>query len=192
MAAPAPALAPSPFLTGPSGRVIDGKAVADTIRAEVAAAVSELKEKTGGKVRRRRRRRRRRRGGAGDDRRALHLSLSPSRSRALDPASPSHTHARTPPHNTHTHSQVPGLAVVIVGDRKDSRTYVSMKHKACAECGVASFSCELPGDATQADVLGAVAKFNADPAVHGILVQLPVSVFLGGGAGGGGRRRLCF
>lgn len=51
--AAAPALAPSPFLTGPSGRVIDGKAVADTIRAEVAAAVKELKEKTGGKVRRR-------------------------------------------------------------------------------------------------------------------------------------------
>lgn len=47
----APAIAPSPFLTGESGRVIDGKAVADTIRAEVAAAVNELKEKTGGKVR---------------------------------------------------------------------------------------------------------------------------------------------
>lgn len=49
-----------------------------------------------------------------------------------------------------------------------------MKHKACAECGVASFSCELPAEATQQDVLAAVAKFNADPAVHGILVQLPV------------------
>ena len=46
----APALGPSPFLTGSSGRVIDGKAVADTIRAEVTARVQELKEKTGGKV----------------------------------------------------------------------------------------------------------------------------------------------
>lgn len=50
-----------------------------------------------------------------------------------------------------------------------------MKHRACAECGVASFSCELPEAATQAEVLAAVARFNADPAVHGILVQLPVS-----------------
>jgi hypothetical protein len=49
--AAAPALAPSPFLTGPSGKVIDGKAVADTIRAEIAEAVKQLKEKTGGKVR---------------------------------------------------------------------------------------------------------------------------------------------
>jgi methylenetetrahydrofolate dehydrogenase (NADP+)/methenyltetrahydrofolate cyclohydrolase len=50
-----------------------------------------------------------------------------------------------------------------------------MKHKACAECGVASFSCELPETATQEEVLAAVEKFNKDDAVHGILVQLPVS-----------------
>jgi 5,10-methylene-tetrahydrofolate dehydrogenase/methenyl tetrahydrofolate cyclohydrolase len=70
--------------------------------------------------------------------------------------------------------QVPGLAVVIVGDRKDSATYVRMKKKACADAGIASFDCDLPGDATQADVLAAVAGFNANPEVHGILVQLPV------------------
>jgi 5,10-methylene-tetrahydrofolate dehydrogenase/methenyl tetrahydrofolate cyclohydrolase len=78
--------------------------------------------------------------------------------------------------STHTpsHQKVPGLAVVIVGERKDSQTYVRMKRKACAEVGFRSFDCDLPADATQADVLAAVAKFNADPDVHGILVQLPV------------------
>ena len=70
--------------------------------------------------------------------------------------------------------QVPGLAVVIVGDRKDSATYVRMKKKACADVGIRSFDCDLPGDASQADVLAAVSRFNSDPDVHGILVQLPV------------------
>jgi hypothetical protein len=69
---------------------------------------------------------------------------------------------------------VPGLAVVIVGERKDSQTYVRMKRRACAEVDFRSFNCDLPGDSTQQEVLDAVAKFNANPAVHGILVQLPV------------------
>ena len=69
---------------------------------------------------------------------------------------------------------MPGLAVVIVGDRKDSATYVRMKKKACADVGIRSFDCDLPGDASQADVLAAVSRFNSDPDVHGILVQLPV------------------
>jgi len=74
---------------------------------------------------------------------------------------------------------VPGLAVVIVGERKDSQTYVRMKRKACTEVGFRSFHCDMPGDSTQQEVLKAVAKFNADPHVHGILVQLPVRrVFL--------------
>jgi len=64
--------------------------------------------------------------------------------------------------------------VVIVGDRSDSATYVRMKKKACADAGIASFDCDLPGDASQADVLAAVEAFNTNPAVHGILVQLPV------------------
>jgi 5,10-methylene-tetrahydrofolate dehydrogenase/methenyl tetrahydrofolate cyclohydrolase len=61
-----------------------------------------------------------------------------------------------------------------VGERKDSQTYVRMKRRACAEVGIRSFDCDLPGDSTQQEVLEAVAKFNANPDVHGILVQLPV------------------
>ena len=70
--------------------------------------------------------------------------------------------------------QAPGLAVVLVGDRKDSETYVRSKKKACAEAGIESFGTDLPGDATQEEVLRVVEAYNADPAVHGILVQLPM------------------
>ncbi|KAI8470517.1 MAG: bifunctional protein [Monoraphidium minutum] len=72
------------------------------------------------------------------------------------------------------HGKVPGLAVVIVGERKDSQTYVRMKRRACAEVGIRSFECDMPEASTQQEVLGAVARFNADPNVHGILVQLPL------------------
>uniref|UniRef100_A0A7S0WZ01 Methenyltetrahydrofolate cyclohydrolase n=2 Tax=Pyramimonas obovata TaxID=1411642 RepID=A0A7S0WZ01_9CHLO len=70
--------------------------------------------------------------------------------------------------------KVPGLAVVIVGTRGDSQTYVNMKKKKCAECGIASFGKELPETVTQEELLKVVQDFNADPAVHGILVQLPL------------------
>ena len=70
--------------------------------------------------------------------------------------------------------EAPGLAVVLVGARKDSQTYVRNKKKACAEAGIASFGAELPETATEAEVLAAVEGFNADPKVHGILVQLPL------------------
>lgn len=70
--------------------------------------------------------------------------------------------------------QVPGLAVVIVGERKDSQTYVRMKRKACEEVGIASFGADLPDTATQQEVLDVVQQLNANPDVHGILVQLPV------------------
>ncbi len=68
------------------------------------------------------------------------------------------------------------MAVVIVGDRQDSQTYVRMKQKACEEVGIASFGSSLPASATQAEVLETVRRFNDNPDVHGILVQLPVSV----------------
>jgi hypothetical protein len=64
--------------------------------------------------------------------------------------------------------------VVIVGDRGDSQTYVRMKKAACKEVGIASFGADLPATATQQEVLDTVAGFNANPDVHGILVQLPV------------------
>jgi hypothetical protein len=172
--ASAPAIAPSPFLTGPSGRVIDGKAIADTIRAEVAAAVQDLKAKTGGKVRERRTNVKRRARAALSRRRRRRRRPA---ARSLEKRNETNNHKRPPSllsPETKTLNQVPGLAVIIVGDRKDSRTYVAMKHKACAECGVASFSRELPDTATQEDVLAAVEAFNADDKVHGILVQLPV------------------
>lgn len=72
------------------------------------------------------------------------------------------------------YGRVPGLATVLVGDRTDSQTYVRMKKKACTEAGIASFGCELPGDTSQDDLLKAVSDLNANPDVHGILVQLPL------------------
>ncbi|GIL72374.1 hypothetical protein Vretimale_4152 [Volvox reticuliferus] len=72
------------------------------------------------------------------------------------------------------YSRVPGLAVVIVGERKDSQTYVRMKRKACEEVGISSFGADLPETATQEEVLEVVRGFNSNPDVHGILVQLPL------------------
>ncbi|KAL3142873.1 Bifunctional protein FolD 4, chloroplastic [Trebouxia sp. C0009 RCD-2024] len=97
--------------------LIDGKAIAQTIRKEVAAEVVKLREKYG---------------------------------------------------------KSPGLAVVLVGSRKDSETYVRNKKKACEEVGIESFGSTLPEDVTEEEVLKVVQGFNADPAVHGILVQLPL------------------
>jgi methylenetetrahydrofolate dehydrogenase (NADP+)/methenyltetrahydrofolate cyclohydrolase len=68
----------------------------------------------------------------------------------------------------------PGLATVLVGDNPASALYVSMKRKACAECGIASFPHELPRTATQEEVVALVRRLGADPKVHGILVQLPL------------------
>ncbi len=68
----------------------------------------------------------------------------------------------------------PGLAVVIVGDNPASRVYVRHKTKACAETGIHSEVHEFPASATEAAVLERIARLNADPKVHGILVQLPL------------------
>jgi 5,10-methylene-tetrahydrofolate dehydrogenase/methenyl tetrahydrofolate cyclohydrolase len=68
----------------------------------------------------------------------------------------------------------PGLAAVLVGDNPASQAYVRNKRKACAEAGIESFGFELPKTATQAEVQDLVAQLNADPRVHGILVQLPL------------------
>ncbi|KAI5680417.1 hypothetical protein M9H77_01644 [Catharanthus roseus] len=97
--------------------IIDGKAIAQTIRSEIASEVRLLSEK---------------------------------------------------------YSKVPGLAVVIVGNRKDSQSYVSMKRKACAEVGIKSFDIDLPEEVSEADLIHKVHELNANPDVHGILVQLPL------------------
>lgn len=68
----------------------------------------------------------------------------------------------------------PVLATVLVGDRPDSATYVAAKGKACQELGMGSISHHLPGDASQGQVEDLVRELNADPNVHGILVQLPL------------------
>lgn len=68
----------------------------------------------------------------------------------------------------------PGLATVLVGENPASQVYVRNKQKACAEVGINSFGYKLPEDATQEEVETLVRKLNADPAVNGILVQLPL------------------
>ncbi len=100
-----------------TAHIIDGKAIAAAIRAEIAQEVARMKE---------------------------------------------------------VHGVVPGLATVLVGDRKDSQTYVRMKKKACAEVGITSFGYDLPGDASQERVIQLVRELNANPEVDGILVQLPL------------------
>lgn len=97
--------------------IIDGKAIAQTVRSEIAEEVNKLSEKYG---------------------------------------------------------KVPGLAVVIVGNRKDSLTYVTMKRKACAEVGIKSFEIDLPEKVSEAELISKVHELNANPEVHGILVQLPL------------------
>jgi len=100
-----------------SAQLIDGKAVAATIRGEIKAEVEQMKAQ---------------------------------------------------------YDRVPGLAAVLVGERKDSQTYVRMKKKACAEVGITSFGYNLPADISQEELLKVVRDLNANPDVHGILVQLPL------------------
>jgi len=70
--------------------------------------------------------------------------------------------------------QIPTLAAVLVGENPASQTYVSSKGKACLEAGMGSITHKLPAEATQAEVEDLVRALNADPAVNGILVQLPL------------------
>jgi methylenetetrahydrofolate dehydrogenase (NADP+) / methenyltetrahydrofolate cyclohydrolase len=69
---------------------------------------------------------------------------------------------------------VPGLAVVLVGDDAASSVYVRNKVKDCAEVGIVSTLDRMPADTTEHALLARIAQLNADPAVHGILVQLPL------------------
>ncbi len=100
-----------------SAKIIDGKAIAATIRGEVKAEVEAMQAQYG---------------------------------------------------------KVPGLATVLVGERRDSQSYVRMKKKACAEVGITSFGHDLSADISQQELLQIVRDLNANPDVHGILVQLPL------------------
>jgi methylenetetrahydrofolate dehydrogenase (NADP+) / methenyltetrahydrofolate cyclohydrolase len=72
-----------------------------------------------------------------------------------------------------TKGVTPGLAVVLVGDDPASRAYVRSKDKMCRELGLHSVKLELPASTTQTELLQCVEELNADPTIHGILVQSP-------------------
>jgi len=72
------------------------------------------------------------------------------------------------------HGRAPGLAVVLVGEDPASQVYVRNKERACAEVGITSFPYILPAETTQAELEALIQKLNADPAVDGILLQLPI------------------
>ena len=105
--------------------IIDGKAIAAKVRAEVKAQVGEIEARAGVK---------------------------------------------------------PGLALVRVGNDPASEVYVRGKVKACLETGMQGFEHILPEQTTQADLLALVRKLNADPRVHGVLVQLPLPKQIDAGA----------
>lgn len=77
-----------------------------------------------------------------------------------------------------THNITPGLAVVLVGEDPASQAYVGAKGRKAKECGFASFQHSLPANTPQDDLLTLIARLNADPNVHGILVQLPLPAHL--------------
>ena len=68
----------------------------------------------------------------------------------------------------------PGLAVLLVGENPASQVYVRGKEKDCEECGILNLGRKLPADTSEEELLGIIAQMNADPAVDGILVQLPL------------------
>jgi methylenetetrahydrofolate dehydrogenase (NADP+)/methenyltetrahydrofolate cyclohydrolase len=75
---------------------------------------------------------------------------------------------------TRRHGLAPGLAAVLVGDDPASQRYVRNKRRDCERAGLASWLHHLPATTTQAELLDLIARLNADPQVHGILVQLPL------------------
>src|SRR5262252_4479099 len=72
------------------------------------------------------------------------------------------------------HGIVPGLAVVLLGDDPASKLYVTSKSRAVLEVGMRPFDHHLPADADEGELLALVQRLNADAAVHGILVQMPL------------------
>lgn len=75
---------------------------------------------------------------------------------------------------TSAHGLVPGLAVILVGDDPASQVYVSNKIRQTREAGMNSFEFRMPADTDETTLLAKIAELNADPTVHGILVQIPL------------------
>jgi methylenetetrahydrofolate dehydrogenase (NADP+) / methenyltetrahydrofolate cyclohydrolase len=73
-----------------------------------------------------------------------------------------------------SHNTTPGLAVILVGDNPASVSYVTAKERACKEAGMYSREIRLPVETTEADLIALIRELNNDPAIDGILVQLPV------------------
>lgn len=72
------------------------------------------------------------------------------------------------------HKAVPGLAVIMVGENPASDVYVRNKARQTVECGMASVERRFPSDLSETDLIQEIQRLNADPAIHGILVQLPL------------------
>lgn len=72
----------------------------------------------------------------------------------------------------------PGLAVVLVGEDPASQVYVRSKGKACEEAGMHSVTIRLPAETSQDELLSTIDRLNADPAIHGMLVQLPLPKYM--------------
>ncbi len=72
------------------------------------------------------------------------------------------------------HGITPGLAVILVGNNPASQVYVRNKHKACSDVGINSIQIYLSEETTEEELLNKISELNRDPAVHGILVQLPL------------------
>ncbi len=72
------------------------------------------------------------------------------------------------------HGVIPGLAVILVGDNPSSMSYVNMKEKTCAELGILSRKYAFDAKFPEADLLALIDTLNRDPAIHGILVQVPL------------------
>ncbi len=68
----------------------------------------------------------------------------------------------------------PGLAVVLVGDDPASSVYVRNKRRACDKVGITAYDFDLPADTSDAALIALIERLNADPAIHGILLQLPL------------------
>lgn len=68
----------------------------------------------------------------------------------------------------------PGLAVILVGENPASVSYVTAKERACAEAGMYSREIRLPATASERELIDRISELNSDPAIHGILVQLPL------------------